>query len=124
MKKDTFQNRLIEGMRIRNMSQAELARRTGMSRGRINHYTTGLYEAKQDGVYLIAKALGVSEAWLMGYDVPMEPARAEDHDDNGESDLLEAYRALSPEGQVLALDYLRMLESRYGKKNHTAAEAV
>lgn len=27
---------------------------------------------KQTGVYLIAKALDVSEAWLMGYDVPIE----------------------------------------------------
>ena len=33
---------------------------------------SGRYKAKQDGVYLLAQALNVSEVWLMGYDVPME----------------------------------------------------
>ena len=33
---------------------------------------SGRYEAKQEALYLIAKALNVNEAWLMGHDVPKE----------------------------------------------------
>ncbi|WP_243124926.1 hypothetical protein [Clostridium cuniculi] len=33
---------------------------------------SGKYTPKQNNIYLIAEALNVNEAWLMGYDVPME----------------------------------------------------
>lgn len=32
---------------------------------------SGYAKPKQDRIYLIAKALHVDEAWLIGYDVPM-----------------------------------------------------
>lgn len=70
--KHSFRERLVSALRERGMTQSELANKTGISRARINQYVNGIYEAKQDGVYLIAKALGVSEAWLMGYEVPRE----------------------------------------------------
>lgn len=54
---------------MRGMSQTELSKATGIPRPTISNYVNGKYEAKNDGVYLIAKALGVSEAWLMGFDV-------------------------------------------------------
>lgn len=38
----------------------------------ISRYIKGDWEGKQSAVYELAKALGVTEAWLMGYDVPME----------------------------------------------------
>lgn len=68
----TFQQRLKEGMQIRGLRQADLAEMTGLSKSRISHYMTGRYEAKQEALYLIAKALNVNEAWLMGHDVPKE----------------------------------------------------
>lgn len=69
---DTFANRLNTAMRIRNMKAAELSEKTGISKSSLSEYINGKYEAKQDGVYLLAKALNVNEAWLMGLDVPME----------------------------------------------------
>lgn len=69
---DTFQNRLNKALKIRDMKPVELAQRTGLSKARISQYTNGVYEAKQKALYLIAQALDVSEAWLMGHDVPME----------------------------------------------------
>lgn len=69
---DTFQNRLNKALEIRGMKPVELAQRTGLSKARISQYTNGVYEAKQKALYLIAQALDVSEAWLMGHDVPME----------------------------------------------------
>ena len=68
----TFQNRLIEAMRIRNIKPAELAKKSGLSKAQISQYVNGIYEAKQIALHKLALALNVSEAWLMGHDVPME----------------------------------------------------
>lgn len=69
---DTFSNRLNAAMRIKNIKATELSMKTGIAKSSLSEYINGKYEAKQDGVYLLAKALNVSEAWLMGLDVPME----------------------------------------------------
>lgn len=69
---DTFSNRLNTAMRIRNIKATELSIKTGIAKSSLSEYINGKYEAKQDGVYLLAKALNVNEAWLMGLDVPME----------------------------------------------------
>ena len=68
----TFARRLREGLDVRGMTQAELAKRSGISKSSISRYITGDWEGKQSAVYELAKLLGVTEAWLMGYDVPME----------------------------------------------------
>ena len=69
---DTFANRLNLAMRIRNVKATELSEKTGISKSSLSEYINGKYEAKQNGIYLLAKALNVSEAWLMGLDVSME----------------------------------------------------
>lgn len=65
-------NRIAEALSIRNMKQVELAEKTGISRGTINNWLKQRYQPKQKALYTMAKALGVSEMWLAGYDVPME----------------------------------------------------
>lgn len=65
-------DRIKEGMRIRDLKQSDLVERTGISKGAISSYISGKYIPKQNNIYLIAKALDVNEAWLMGSDVPME----------------------------------------------------
>lgn len=69
---DTFSNRLKIAMRIRNIKASELSVKTGIAKSSLSEYIKGKYEAKQDGVFLLAKALDVNEAWLMGCNVPME----------------------------------------------------
>ena len=69
---DTFSNRLKTAMLIRNIKASELSLKTGIAKSSLSEYINGKYEAKQDGVFLLAKALNVNEAWLMGLDVPME----------------------------------------------------
>lgn len=76
--KQTFRQRLVDAMRSKGLTQTELSVATGISKARINQYVNGVYEAKQDGVYLIAKALNVSEAWLMGFDVPRERTQTDE----------------------------------------------
>lgn len=74
----TFKNRLIEAMSIRNITAAQLSKLTGLSKPRISQYVNGVYEAKQEALYKLAKALDVSEAWLMGFDANIERVTAED----------------------------------------------
>lgn len=73
MKKSTFAARLVEGLDTAGMTAADLSRKTKIPEGTISCYKSGKYEAKQDKVYIIAKALNVDPSWLMGYDVPMQP---------------------------------------------------
>ena len=53
------------------MKQSDLCQITKIPKSAISQYISGAFEPKQDRVYLISKALNVSEAWLMGFDVPM-----------------------------------------------------
>lgn len=69
--KKTFAERMREGMRIRKMKQVDLVEKTGITKSAISQYYRGKHEPRQDGIYLIAKALDVDEAWLMGYDIEL-----------------------------------------------------
>lgn len=44
-----------------------------LTKSKLSQYVTGVYTPKNDMLYLLAKGLGVSELWLMGYD-DTEPA--------------------------------------------------
>lgn len=74
---DTFKNRLIEAMNIRDMRQVDLAEKSGLPKAQISQYKNGKYEPMQDALYKLANALSVNVAWLMGHDVPMEVNRHE-----------------------------------------------
>lgn len=71
---ESFSKRLKEAMRIRNINQAELSQKSGISKSSLSEYLKGKYEAKQTGLFNLAKALDVNEVWLMGEDVPMDRA--------------------------------------------------
>ena len=68
----TFQDRITSALAENSITQAELARKTGIWASAISDYIKGKYEAKQDKLSMLARALNVSETWLMGYDVPKE----------------------------------------------------
>lgn len=67
--KDTLPNRLRQALLNNDMSQTDLAKASGIRASSISDYLTGKYEPKQDKIYLLAKALRVEPAWLMGYDL-------------------------------------------------------
>lgn len=69
-----FCERLAEAMKMKGVKASELAERSGLSKARISQYLNGVYVPKSKGTYAIAKALDISETWLMGYDTPMERA--------------------------------------------------
>lgn len=57
------------------IKQVELSEKTGIPKSAISQYLSGKVKPKQDKVYLMAKALDVSELWLMG----MIPDTSEDN---------------------------------------------
>lgn len=65
-------DRLQEALTARGMKAAELSERTDVPKGAISYYLAGKSNPKADRTYILAKALDVSEAWLMGFDVAME----------------------------------------------------
>lgn len=67
-----FSSRLRQAMTIRGFKQVELCAKAGIPKSALSQYLSGAFEPKQDRLWAIAKALDVSEAWLMGYDVAME----------------------------------------------------
>lgn len=69
---ENFSVRLQKAMSMRNMKAIELSEKTGIPKSSLSEYIKGKYEAKQKGIYKLAKALDVSEGWLMGLDVSME----------------------------------------------------
>lgn len=81
---ESFKDRLNKAISEKGIKPAELARRTGINKSSITAWLKGDYEAKQDNIFKLAKALNVSEAWLMGIDsissVPEngKPVSAED----------------------------------------------
>ena len=67
-----LQDRLREALTARKMKAIELSEKADIPKGAISYYLSGKSQPKSDRLYLISKALDVSEAWLLGYDVPME----------------------------------------------------
>lgn len=76
----TIAERIRQGMNLRDIKQSDLARITGIGKSSISTYLSGEYEPKQKNIYKIATALNVSEAWLMGYDVPLERETSHDNE--------------------------------------------
>lgn len=69
---DSFKNRFNIAISNANIKPAELAERTKLSKSTISHYMSGYTQPKSDKLFILSKALNVSEAWLMGLDAPME----------------------------------------------------
>jgi transcriptional regulator with XRE-family HTH domain len=69
---ESIAQRLRKAMDATGKKQADLVRETGLNRGAIRSYLSGKYEPKQKAIYKLSQALDVSEAWLLGYEVPME----------------------------------------------------
>lgn len=105
----TFAQRLKMLIDQRGISRSELARICGISKSNVTRYINGEYEAKQDVVYRMASSLGVSEAWLMGHDVPMErtPAPAP-----AAREIDPIYDALNQDGQKELCRYGRYLTAQ------------
>lgn len=75
-----LRDRLSEALARKGWKAVDLVERTGVPKGAVSYYLAGKSKPKTDRLYIIAQALDVSEAWLLGYDVPM--ARTDDQKKN------------------------------------------
>lgn len=109
--------RLRKALSMRNMRQSDLCEKTKIPKSAISHYLSGSFVPKQDRTFIIAQALDVNPAWLMGFDVPMEkqevPAAKKGSPDEstlteGEKLMLELFRRIPEDRQPEALELLRV----------------
>lgn len=70
---ETFSKRLNIAMKNLGITQSELCTKTGIPKSAMSQYISGAFEPKHDRLFILARALGISEAWLMGFDVPQQP---------------------------------------------------
>lgn len=121
-----FINRLKSIMSERKITQSELSKRTGIRQSSISDWLNGRYEPKQDKIYLIAQALGVSPSWLLGYDETtstqtegyyVDPETAEFAEylrTRPEARLLfSASRGISKEDMEKAVEYIELLKLKH-----------
>lgn len=124
-----FINRLKSIMKERKITQTELAKRTGIRQSSISDWLNNRYEPKQDKVYIIAKALNVSPAWLLGYDENIPTNQTEGYYVDPETAeyaemlrtrpemrmLFSASRGISKEEMQEAVNYIEFIKSRNKK---------
>lgn len=67
-----------------------------MNKSDISQYVSGKVEPNQDKLFVLGNALNVSEAWLMGYDVPME---RQERSTNAQHNTSEASNTLMQENE-------------------------
>lgn len=109
----TCAERIKKALVIKGMKQSDLCRLTEIPKSALSQYVSGAFEPKQDRIYLMAQALNVSEAWLMGLDVPMERqakkvSPSESNLSEGEKMLLELFRRVPEDQQELVLQMIRV----------------
>ena len=68
---EELKDRLQRALARKGWKAVDLVEQTNIPKGAISYYMAGKSKPKADRLYILAKALDVSEAWLLGYDVPM-----------------------------------------------------
>lgn len=109
--------RLASALADAGLKAQDLVERTGIPKASISHYLNGYYCPTSSKAEKMAKVLGVSPVWLMGFDVPKVDWMITDKD--GNSFLVEStdkgytlsadYRKLSPDSQKRLLAYMQKL---------------
>ena len=125
----TCAERIKEALLIRGMRQSDLCKITNIPKSALSQYISGAYDPKQDRIYIISKALNVSEAWLMGLDVPMERTKKTNSPEElalseGEKNLLIFYRGLSDEAKKAFDDAIGSLDSFSEEKQKLALQML
>lgn len=109
---ETCGGRIRKALSVRDMKQADLCRITNIPKSSLSLYLSDACEPKQDRIYIISSALNVSEAWLMGFDVPMEREQAilysEETITDAEKALLNLFRQVPENKQEMVLQMIRV----------------
>lgn len=105
---EEIRSRLQEALNYRGWTASDLAKASGIGKGQISRYLHGQIIPKQSKIGAMATALGVSPAWLLGYDVNMKGEVLQPK--------LELYK-LSAENQTRLMAYYQALLDTQGEDN-------
>lgn len=122
--------RIRTALTIKGMKQSDLCRLTKIPKSALSQYISGAFEPKQDRIYLMSQALNVSEAWLMGLDVPMErqdkkissPSEADLSE--GEKMWLELYHQISDDTRDILIKMMISFDRLPEDRQKFALEAI
>ena len=117
MKKETTADRLKKLMSERNLKQVDILNlslpvcarfNVKMNKSDISQYVSGKVEPSQEKLVVLGIALDVTEAWLMGMDVPMErkdtSAKAKE-----DFEIIHKYSLLSKRDRKVVLDLIESM---------------
>lgn len=124
--------RLNQLMNERDMKQADILRKcepyckkfnVKMNKSDLSQYVSGKVVPSQSKLVILGMALNVSEAWLMGFDVPMERnvCHPEQKLTSSEQHLLNLFRELNDQGQDYIMQTMDMAKDKY-KKQHNVSD--
>lgn len=114
MKKENTSIRLKQIMDNRNLKQVDILDMTKpycvkydvkMNKSDISQYVSGKVEPNQEKLFILAKALSVNEAWLMGFDVPMKKELSSSEAE-GDIELIEKFSLLSERDKQLVMNMI------------------
>lgn len=122
MKSHSTSQRLKQIMAARNMRQVDILKaaepfcsKYGVKLGKndLSQYVSGKVEPRQDKLTILGLALGVSEAWLMGYDVSMERnvTPTAEVGDGRTNEYIDLFRLLNADQQALVIYVIKGLLS-------------
>lgn len=115
MNKLSCAERIRTALKLRDLTQADLCRITGIPKSAMSQYCNGTLVPRQNRTRAIAAALGVSEAWIMGFDVPMEEKPATETGDELDAttrELLNLAATLDPVDVHMLLDMAKAIKAR------------
>lgn len=120
MKKSTTADRLKYLKRYKGLKQSEMieacnrvCRQLGIKefgKSTISQYINGKVEPKQDKIYIMAKAFGVNEAWLMGWEDTEDDVSENTGQQTTEDQLIEKFRSLSAAMQEKVIKIIDILK--------------
>lgn len=122
MKEYTTAQRLGQIMDSRSLRQVDILRaaepfckKYGVRLGKndLSQYVSGKSEPRQDKLTILGLALNVSEAWLMGFDVPIDRSITPiaDRGDGRSGEFLELFELLTADQQSLVIHVIKGLLS-------------
>lgn len=65
----TIGERIQQLLDEKGVSQADVVRATGIDKTKLSHWIKGDFKPRSNGIAALSTYFGVSEPWLMGYDV-------------------------------------------------------
>lgn len=99
---DNLNNRLKIALTKRNMKPVELSEKTKIPKSSISQYMSGYAKPNGERIYLISKVLDINEAWLLGFDVPMERKSTDVSDRFPPPNITEDYTTFPVIGEIAA----------------------